>query len=359
MFTYSLTFLLPACRYGHVDTVVLLLENQADVSICNKYGYTALICACFEGHLSLVKLLLQYKAHVDARNNYGNTGLMIACKNNHLDIVKYLHQNSGNIHLKNTHGDTALTLACNEGNIEIARFLLTNGINVNECNNYGDSAIGLACYSGHIPLIKLLLDYGADIYNRNAKGKNGIDYLTKDKKSEILAYIKSLNYLSTAAPARTTVAAPEFSEEPKLFSLFNSPEVDVLKTTFSSLNSSSNFHLPPLDWFLETKEVAVQGTSKEAASVPVPTGSSEVAVWLESLGLGEYSPLLSDAGAFTIPLKEFILIFESVDFAGANDDEIDAIIPKFKSTFKPMHKMVFKRKIKELLSAYEAAGTGR
>ena len=280
---------------------------------------------------------------------------MIACKNNHLDIVKYLHQNSGDLHLKNTHGDTSLTLACNEGNIDIARYLLANGVDVNECNDYGDKAVGLACYSGHIPLIKLLLDHGADIYNRNAKGKNGIDYLTKENKVEVLAYINSLNYLNIAA-SRTGVVASVFSDEPKLFSLFNSHEVDVLNTNFSSLDSGSNYHLPSLDWFLETKEVSVKDTKKEAASGTVPTCPSEVAGWLEGLGLGEYSSLLRDAGAFTIPLKEFILVFGSVDLAGVNDDDIEAVIPQFKAVFKPMHKMVFRRKIKELLSAYEGTG---
>jgi len=351
-----------ACRYGHVDTVVFLLENHADVSVCNKYGYTALICACFEGHLSLVSLLVQNKALVDVRNNYGNTGLMVACKNNHLDIVTYLYQNSGNIHLKNTHGDTSLTLACNEGNVEIARFLIARGVKVNECNNYGDSAVGLACYSGNIPLIRLLLEHGADIYCRNAKGKNGLDYLNKDKKNEILAFMKSLMDLNHTAPktAPQNVWMPESSVEPGLFSLFNAPNVDLCTTNFSLSNSGPDFnHLPSLDWFHQSKDGNNQGAEIEAGSFSVPATSSEVAVWLEGLGLREYSSLLDDAGALTIPLKEFILTFESVDLTSKSDDDIEAIIPNFKSTFKPMHKMVFKRKIKELLSSYAAQGVSR
>jgi len=245
-------------------------------------------------------------------------------------------------------------LTYSSGNIEIARYLLSNSINVNECNNYGDSAIGLACYGGHIPLIKLLLDHGADIYSRNAKGKNGVDYLNKEKKNEIISYMKS-KYTNSSVP-RAVEAVPVPTVEPKFFSLFNAPEAAGLKVEYSPTSVESSFHLPSLDWFLDTKETTGGATSNISATVPSAT-PSEVGVWLESLGLGEYSSLLRDAGAFTIPLKEFILIFESADLAGTCDDEIEGIIPNFKATFKPMHKKVFKRKIKELLSSYVSAGS--
>jgi len=246
------------------------------------------------------------------------------------------------------------SLTYSSGNIEIARYLLSNSINVNEFNNYGDSAIGLACYGGHIPLIKLLLDHGADIYSRNAKGKNGVDYLNKEKKNEIISYMKS-KYTNSSVP-RAVEAVPVPTVEPKFFSLFNAPEAAGLKVEYSPTSVESSFHLPSLDWFLDTKETTGGATINISATVPSAT-PSEVGVWLESLGLGEYSSLLRDAGAFTIPLKEFILIFESADLAGTCDDEIEGIIPNFKATFKPMHKKVFKRKIKELLSSYVSAGS--
>jgi ankyrin repeat protein len=57
-----------AARYGHTETIKLLLEKGADVNRENRHGNTALLFAAYEGSTEMVKLLLEAGANVNATN---------------------------------------------------------------------------------------------------------------------------------------------------------------------------------------------------------------------------------------------------------------------------------------------------
>ena len=64
---YGGTALIPACHYGHVDTVRVLLTTAIDVNHVNRLGWTALLEAILLGdggraHTEIVRLLLAHKA---------------------------------------------------------------------------------------------------------------------------------------------------------------------------------------------------------------------------------------------------------------------------------------------------------
>ncbi|MEO7402990.1 MAG: ankyrin repeat domain-containing protein, partial [Burkholderiales bacterium] len=74
------TALIPACHYGHVQTVRELLATKIDVDHINNLGWTALLEALILGdggasHTEIVRLLLQAKASPNIADRDGVTPL--------------------------------------------------------------------------------------------------------------------------------------------------------------------------------------------------------------------------------------------------------------------------------------------
>jgi len=77
---YGGTALIPACHYGHLDTVQLLLGTAIDVDHVNRLGWTALLEAVILGdggprHVEIVRLLLAHKADPNIADRDGVTPL--------------------------------------------------------------------------------------------------------------------------------------------------------------------------------------------------------------------------------------------------------------------------------------------
>jgi ankyrin repeat protein len=81
---YGGTALIPACHYGHVETVRVLLSwrgpNRIDVDHVNRLGWTALLEAVILGdggarHAEIVRLLLQHGADPNRADGAGVTPL--------------------------------------------------------------------------------------------------------------------------------------------------------------------------------------------------------------------------------------------------------------------------------------------
>ncbi len=78
---YGGTALIPACHYGHVETVRLLLQaSRIDVNHVNRLGWTALLEAVILGdggaaHTEIVRLLLGHRADPNKADAQGATPL--------------------------------------------------------------------------------------------------------------------------------------------------------------------------------------------------------------------------------------------------------------------------------------------
>lgn len=81
---YGGTALIPACHYGHVETVRLLLaSSRIDVDHVNRLGWTALLEAVILGdggpaHTEIVRLLLAHGARPNLADGQGTTALQHA-----------------------------------------------------------------------------------------------------------------------------------------------------------------------------------------------------------------------------------------------------------------------------------------
>lgn len=93
---YGGNALIPACHYGHVETVKLLLaKSKIDVNQVNNLGWTALLEAIILGdggprHTEIVRLLLAHGAKADLADRDGVTPLAHARQRRQEAIVALL-----------------------------------------------------------------------------------------------------------------------------------------------------------------------------------------------------------------------------------------------------------------------------
>ena len=97
---YGGTALIPACHYGHVDTVRYLLGTRIDVNHVNKLGWTALLEAVILGdggapHTEIVRLLLAHGAQPNLADREGVTPLAHARQRGFREISTLLDRAGG------------------------------------------------------------------------------------------------------------------------------------------------------------------------------------------------------------------------------------------------------------------------
>lgn len=160
--THGLTALMYACQVGYVETVELLLDLGASVSICSVNGTTALFEAVSGGHTDTVELLLK-KKDLDINAVYAGhtqrTVLMIAARNDAEEVVRCLLQRVDmDINKADASGSTALLLAAAEGHTSVVSLLLDDeSIDPNSKDNYGHTPLSWAAKEGHVEVVKQLL----------------------------------------------------------------------------------------------------------------------------------------------------------------------------------------------------------
>ncbi|MEM6429494.1 MAG: ankyrin repeat domain-containing protein [Deinococcota bacterium] len=84
------TPLIQAARRDSLETVKLLIEAGADVSITNANGDTPLIQAAHFGNLATVQLIVEAGADVSVKNTEGFSAIRTAARLGHTDIKNYL-----------------------------------------------------------------------------------------------------------------------------------------------------------------------------------------------------------------------------------------------------------------------------
>ncbi len=116
--------------YGYANVTKILLENNADHTLRNKYGgNTALHLAAEQGYLEVVRVLLTTGANVDALNEYKQTALILAAEANEPKVAKLLLENGANVNASAGHG-TPLHIASLHGYRVLVELLLAHGADV-------------------------------------------------------------------------------------------------------------------------------------------------------------------------------------------------------------------------------------
>ncbi len=113
------TALLDAAERGHLEVVMFLLENSADLSIADFSGRNPLHVACGEGHSQVVEYLLIKGANVGTPDYNQRFPLHWASKQGKTDIVEPLIENGAVVGVVDAMRDTPLHLACDGGHIQV------------------------------------------------------------------------------------------------------------------------------------------------------------------------------------------------------------------------------------------------
>ena len=162
-----------ALEGGHKDTIVTLLEEDADVT-------TALITSAERGCMNDIQLLVKAGVDVDLKDSSGCTALMKATQKNHLDIVMKLIDANANKDLQDKYGETALIKATKKNCLEIVKVLIHSRADIENCNHSQYTALLMAAKYGHTEIIKELIKAGAKVNHEDLDGNTAIIVAAKN-----------------------------------------------------------------------------------------------------------------------------------------------------------------------------------
>lgn len=226
------TVLMLACNYADEETVKILLDNGAKVSLFSKYtplmisisrlnpdpniikllldyganinyqttskNITSLMLAVRTIEVrqcdhQIIKLLLEYDCNVNLRNKNYRSALMKVCKGldneKNCQTIRLLKEYRANSDLQDKNGQTALMIACKKSKYMITNTLLEYQINVDIQDHMGYSALIHVCQNpkcNNVKIVELLLEHHADIDIRDNKGWTPLMHACKREKKEFI-----------------------------------------------------------------------------------------------------------------------------------------------------------------------------
>ena len=175
---------LASAENGGVEVLCLLIESGADLNSSDDKGWTSLCSASRFGHLDTVRLLLDYGA--DPNSLW--PPLHLATSNGHLKIAGLLIQYGADVDRRNENQETALNLASKNGELDIARLLLKCGSKVNSQDKMGWTPLHSALRAGYFDVARLLLEWGADTDLLTWTSETPLDLASGDGKHEVAIF---------------------------------------------------------------------------------------------------------------------------------------------------------------------------
>ncbi|XP_060062502.1 ankyrin repeat and death domain-containing protein 1A-like [Ylistrum balloti] len=152
-----------AAEAGHLETVMRLIDMQADVNKRDKAGETALHLAARHGHVEVIKRLLMVGVEINDRDVDGRTALHISAERGHSDVVEVLVEYNVGCNAETIKEFTPLHLAATHGHYDVAKTLIEHGANVNAQNFQGNTALHLAATGNYKEVAQLIVESNAQI----------------------------------------------------------------------------------------------------------------------------------------------------------------------------------------------------
>ena len=246
--TYGQTPLIYACRAGHLDVVVQLLDHGASVKQSSLRGRTPMFEAIDRGHEEIVNHLLMVKEldiNAVQPTHSNRTALMLAADLANFSIVACLLNRPGiDVNQEDSFGRTALFFATVKGSYIIVKQLLQHpGIDVNRADNLvGRSPLIIAAARNHYEIVELLLEEGADPMLKDRQGGGTAMYRAIDNGH--MPVIKTMLKYDNVNPrcldddGRSLLHAASASGQLEI--------IQLLKEKGLDLNAQDNYGLTPL-----------------------------------------------------------------------------------------------------------------
>ena len=200
------TALHTACLSGNEECLDVLLNEQPDLSVVNKFGCSPLHVAAQSGNTYCVQRILQHKVHVGTQDGKKMTALHHAAAKGHKACVELLINNSAPLNGKDKDGRTPLLMAIQGAHEDVIQLLLERGAKVNIADNSKKTALMYASLLGLSKNAEMLLKRGA-----NPQLTDGNDHTAEDYAR--LCHYQDIIDLIHNAPAIANWDVGESSED--------------------------------------------------------------------------------------------------------------------------------------------------
>ncbi|KAL4234762.1 hypothetical protein ACF0H5_006404 [Mactra antiquata] len=181
------TPLLTAIENSKDDIVTLLLENLANVQICDNVGLTPLYMAIKNSKENIVKQLIQADCDVDV-GSQDHAPIFLATRTGQLNIVKLLCAAGCQKDISNKYGVTPVYEASMKGHTDILKYLLDNECSPNSVDMYDQSPLHVAVLWNHLHCVQLLVEAGANWKLRNHHRESALDLALQKGRADIVKY---------------------------------------------------------------------------------------------------------------------------------------------------------------------------
>lgn len=177
--------MLAAAAAGDNAKVRELLEKGASANMLGRDHNTPIMEAAYAGHLDTVKLLLDHGADLSVKKSDGATALDLGGR--HQDVMDLF---------KNV---SALVAAAGRGDNQAVKQLMDKGTPVNGLDEFGHTALTEASWNGFAETVKLLLDHGANPSITKSDGETPLSLATGKKHQAIVDLLNQANAKRVAA----------------------------------------------------------------------------------------------------------------------------------------------------------------
>ncbi len=191
------TPLIISAYWGQEKITAFLLQQGADISLCNAKGDTALHSVMYNDQgKAVIETLLNHGVTVNAQNNKGNTALHILFERHYhqdslLDILFIMRKHGANFLLKNNDGLTPFLMTSASNDVQLANLLLEQfGADINDTDSEGNTALHSAIQKGHFEMMSFLLNKGITINAINHEGESALDYALKAEDAKTIVFLK-------------------------------------------------------------------------------------------------------------------------------------------------------------------------
>ena len=197
------TPLMSACQFHNMDAINVLLNKGADVNLQDRDGKSALHFACSD----ICYWLIQNLADVNMCDNHNCTPLMQASSKSDVKKVAMLVENQAKVDLQDMNGNTALHHAMHnsyhshEYTPEICCALLTAKASIHLCNSQGWTPLLLASENCIKSVVEILIKHPGVTKQQRA---NALELLGASLclKSETFAIEEGFSYINLGMKER-------------------------------------------------------------------------------------------------------------------------------------------------------------